>query len=177
VQLAIRDDSLKLGILAHVGVALTAEHERHLLEGHLVLAISHDLCHQGDIVDLLSYAESLRELLVFSVNFDDCSVSLGHLIGVSGVGSTTEQVDAYSIEVCCRRELCQVLKSLDLQEEINGLGFLVMVDELWNYLVDQLIDLVSGEPFLNASLVLIPNVGSEAAQVLVTPSDEVLLRA
>lgn len=48
-----------------------------------------------------------------------------------------------------------------------------MVDKLWDNLVDQLMNLVRGKSLLDTGLILVSNLASEAAQVFVTPTNQV----
>ena len=52
-----------------------------------------------------------------------------------------------------------------------------MVDELWNDLVDELVDLIDRLVLFHASLELLADLAGKAAQVLVTPGDEISARS
>ena len=52
-----------------------------------------------------------------------------------------------------------------------------MVDELWNDLVDELVDLIDRLVLFHASLELLADLTGEAAQVLVAPGDEIFARS
>jgi len=141
-QLRVRNDLLKVTILAHVGGALAGKHKCELLQSDGVSALLHKLCDQFSVVHLLGDTHRFWVLLELAVDVEGRAEGLLHFFGVGSVVGTREQVVADALEVVGVGEVFQSGEALNLKQEIDSFGLLIMVNEFRDYLVDKLVDLV-----------------------------------
>lgn len=73
---------------------------------------------------------------MFPEDLDSSAVGLRHLLRVRSVGCTAQEIDAHAIEVDGGGELGQVLKPLNFKEKVNCLWLLIVIDKLWDNLIN-----------------------------------------
>ena len=67
-EFLVRDYSLKVGILAFIGISLTSEQVCELLESNRVLALVHKLSNKLDVVHFLGNTHGFRVSLELTVD-------------------------------------------------------------------------------------------------------------
>ncbi len=94
-----------------------------------------------------------------------------HLLGICSIVGAAQQIVAYALEIVSVCKVNQGTESFDLKEQVHSLRLFVVVDELWNDLIDEIIDVSHRLVSTHASLVLLADLAGKAPEVLVTPAN------
>ena len=100
-----------------------------------------------------------------------------HFFSVRCVVGAGEEIVADSLEVVRVGEVIERTEAFNFKKQIDSFRLLIMIDELRNDLVYQLVDFFHRLVSLNASLVVLTDLASEATEILVSPADKVLARS
>ena len=83
-----------------------------------------------------------------------------HFLRIGSVVRATEKVIANSLKIVWVCEVIESAKSFNFQQQVDSFRFFIMIDEFWDDLVYQLVNLVHGLFSLNARLIILPNLSS-----------------
>ena len=176
-EFLVGNDALQISIFTLIGVPLSRQQECQLLQGYWVLALGHKLANQLNVVHLLSDSHSLWVPLELSVDIESSPEGMLHFFSVCCVVGAGEEIVADSLEVVRVGEVIERTEAFNFKKQIDSFRLLIMIDELRNDLVYQLVDFFHRLVSLNASLVVLTNLASEATEILVSPADKVLARS
>ena len=98
-EFLVGNDALQISIFTFIGVPLSRQQESQLLQGYWVLALSHKLANQLNVVHLLSDSHSLWVPLELSVDIESSLEGMLHFLSVRGVVGAGEEIVADSLEV------------------------------------------------------------------------------
>lgn len=69
--------------------------------------------------------------------------------------------------------MLKLVESLHFKQKVYCFWLLIVVNELWNYLVNQVDDVFNLLFLFHASLILFSDLASQTAEILVTPANKV----
>ena len=176
-QFLIGNDALEVSVLTFIRIALTSKHEGQLFQRDLILALTHQLGDQIHVVHLLGYAHCLRISLELAEDVKRSAESLLHLFSISCVVGAGKQVVADALKVIWVGEVNEGAKSLNFEQKVNCFWLLIVIDEFWDDLIDEHVDLVARLLGLHPLFELSANLTGKATQELVAPANKVFPRA
>lgn len=128
-ELFVANNLIEVCILSLERVALSAEHEGHLLLGYWVLAQGHGFSNEIGLVHLLSHAQGLGVLFVFDVDLVGSVERVLHLLCICCIVCAAQEIVADSLKVGFISEILDSLKALHFHEQVDGLGLLMVLHE------------------------------------------------
>ena len=176
-QFLVGNDALEVSVLTFISIALTSKHEGKLFQSDLIVALTHQLGDQIHVVHLLGHAHCLRISLELAEDVKRSAESLLHLFSICCVVGAGKQVVADALKVIRVGEVNEGAKSFNFKQKVDCFRLLIVIDELWDDLIDEHVDFVARLLGLHPLLELSANLTGEAAQELVAPANKVFPRA
>lgn len=93
-----------------------------------------------------------------------------HLLCIGSIVRARQKIVADSCIVVYIGELHNFWKSFNLDEKVNSFGLFIVIDELWDYLVDKANQLVSTFSIFDLQFILFADLSRERPQILVSPA-------